>query len=382
MNDLQGNVWESDGYGTFTVHYTNGNTRVGIPAPNFNDPNLFPVAPSALPASTPTAPTPTPAPAPAPVASTPTPAATPAPAPASTPSTSNSLPSGGSFTDQYGRTIDGYYNLVTPQNPNGQWVPIPAGVSQPTGSAPLTPAGQGSAAPATSIGGVDISNLPPELQQTLQGVQTYLTKLQANGQIVNPNIQLTPEKLAEFTAQAQSEINPYYTTQLKLARSNLLTSAGYSANEVQQNEQQLAKQYNLNFKANASNEADRGFAQSGERIANERTLATDTQDQIDSARRQLSFNTGNAASNFAQQFGGTNVPNIQIGNSPSVSAGEPTLGGSSGTRSLYTLDPAIYDGLVGSQQYQQKADVANRVSQLTGAFNSNAALDQQRALTL
>ncbi len=235
---------------------------------------------------------------------------------------------------------------------------------------------------SNTIGGVDISNLPPELQQTLQGINAYLTKLQANGQIVNPNLDLTPEKLAEFTAQAQNEINPYYSNQLKLARENLLAGAGYSANEIAQNEQQLAKQYNLNFKQIGANAADQGFAQSGARVTAESDLATDTNNTIDAARRKLSFDTGQNERNFAQTYGGSNVPNLQIGGAPTATGGEPTLTGGTGSRSLYTLDPAIYDGLVGSQEYQQRADVKNRVSQLTGAFNSNAALTQQRALTL
>ncbi len=266
---------------------------------------------------------------------------------------------------------------------------VPGDATVPVRSGPVTsptPDTSPTTAPTSEnpkvIGGVDISNLPPELQQTLTGINDYLTKLQANGQIVNPNLELTPEKLAEFTAQAQGEINPYYSTQLKLARENLLATAGYSTNEIQQNEAKLAKQYGLQFKQIGASAADQGFAQSGARVIAEKDLATDTNNTIDAARRKLSFDTGQNESTFAQKYGGANVPDLQIGGAPAAVGSEPTLTGGTGTRSLYTLDPAIYDGLVGSNEYQQKADVSNRVSQLTGAFNANQALTQQRALTL
>lgn len=236
---------------------------------------------------------------------------------------------------------------------------------------------------ATTIGGIDISTLPPELQQTLKGINDYLTKLQQNGQVVNPNIEITPEKLAEFTAQAQGEISPYYANTLALARRNLLTNAGYSANEVAQNEAKLAKQYNIQFQQIGSNAADQGFAQSGARVRDEGNLAQSTQDIVDTNRRQLAFDTTNAATNFASNFGSGNLPQLTIGNSPYYTGGEPTPKSGSGDRSLYTLDPSIMDALkTGTQQYQQTADVNNRVSQLTNAFNSNAALNQLRSLTL
>lgn len=240
----------------------------------------------------------------------------------------------------------------------------------------------GSSGDSNVVGGVDISTLPPELQETLKGINTYLQKLTANGQVVNPNLELTPEKLAEFTAQAQNEINPYYATQLKLARENLLVGAGYSTKEIQENEQELAKKYNIAFKQVGANAADQGFAQSGARVVAENDLAAETQNTIDANRRRLSFDLGNSQRDFAQRYGATNVPDLQIGEAPTAYKGEPNLISGTGARSLYTLDPAIYDGLVGSQEYQQRADVTNRVSQLTGAFNANAALQQQRALTL
>lgn len=294
---------------------------------------------------------------------------------------------GQNVLSELGINPDNYVARETPlpgQQPPSGTTSYPTDTSGSVNSTPVDSGaqpGQASSSP-NIVGGVDVSTLPPELQQTLNGIQTYLAKLQANGQVVNPNLELTPEKLAEFTAQAQGEINPYYANQLKLARENLLAGAGYSANEIIENEKELGRKYNIAFTQIAESAADRGFALSGARVRDESNLATDTQNTIDANRRKLAFETGQNERTFAQAYGGSNIPDLQIGAAPTVSAGESRFTPGTGTRSLYTLDPAIYDSLVGSEEYKRRADVTNRVSQLTGAFNSNQALSQQRALTL
>lgn len=222
----------------------------------------------------------------------------------------------------------------------------------------------------------------PALDATLGSLEEYIKELEKRGQVLNPNIVLDAKTLAQFTKQAEQEINPYYAGQLKMARESLLNSAGFSRDEVLRTEQQLEQQYQQRFRETGESAADRGFALSGIRQREEGQLATDTQRVIDSNRRKLEFDTGNAARGFAQQYGTSNMPTLNIGATPSITGGENKFSTNPGTRSLYQLDPGVYQGLVGSQEFEQRGAVRNRASQLEEAFRSNQALQQARSLTL
>jgi hypothetical protein len=217
-----------------------------------------------------------------------------------------------------------------------------------------------------------------ELYGQLKG---YLDKLQANGQSVNPSIQITPEQIAAFTAQAQNEIAPYYANQLKVARQSLMQSLGYSTAQIQKQEEDLQKQYGNSLRTLAENSAENGFAQSGIRGRQQDDLATATQSSIDQARSALGNSASNAASQFAQTYGSSNLPSAPTLNSTRVLPGQSQFQ-SGGSNPLYTLSPEVYDGLTGTQQYQQTADINNRVSQLSGAANQSAVNTQLRSLTL
>lgn len=82
--------------------------------------------------------------------------------------------------------------------------PSPTGTVQPAGGS----SGPGSTTPA----GVpeSLANLPPEYQDLYLQLKGQLDQLKQRGQVINPNIEITPEKIAEFTKQAEAEIDPYY----------------------------------------------------------------------------------------------------------------------------------------------------------------------------
>lgn len=241
-------------------------------------------------------------------------------------------------------------------------------------------------APGTSQGQIgtnpDLSTLPPEFQKLYSQLETYLAELQKRGQVLNPNIELTPDKIAEFLTQAQGEIDPYYAGQLKMATDSLKSSVEYGKQNLLTNEQRTQTEYGTNLRTLGESAADRGFAQSGLRQRDERTLATDTQNSITDARNQFGYNAGNAARSFAQQYGSASLPSFNIGEAPTVSAGESGFSQSTRQLPLYQLSSDVYDGLVGSEQYNQRAAVKNRASDLESAFRSNQAVSQQRQLTL
>lgn len=219
------------------------------------------------------------------------------------------------------------------------------------------------------------------LEDTLyQQLATYLEDLKKRGQVLNPNIQITPEQAAQFTAQAQQEIDPYYATQLKLARESLLRSVGYSQTELDAKEKEIEQTYGTNLRKTGENFADQGFAQSGLRNRAEGQLATDTQNQIDSGRRALNFGAEGLAQGFAQQYGSRDLPSLSGSSAPTVQAGQSGFTRPSGQSSYYQLSPQIYDNLVGTKQFEQTGAVRSRASELESAFRTGQSLQEQRQL--
>ena len=236
----------------------------------------------------------------------------------------------------------------------------------------------------TNVGGVDISSLPPDQQGLLQQLQSFLTKLQQNGQTINPNIQITPEQTAQFLSQAKNEIDPYYQNQLKISQDQLNQYLGYNEQQVIQNETLAQINYQNTLRNFDQSYADQGFAQSGGRNLANTNLATQTQIGLDQSRQAFQNSAYNAASNFAQQFGSENLPGStqSITNEPRVISGSPNFLSDSNVSPVYSLSNNVYNGLTGSQQYQENVDVQNRANQLGQAYLQQQATQQQRSLTL
>lgn len=265
--------------------------------------------------------------------------------------------------------------------------PSPAGTTGTAGDG----SGSGSGTTGGGAGGGSGTGNPNDPSSGLTGdwkalydqLQGYLTKLQANGQSVNPSLTISPEDIAKFTAQAQNEINPYYASKLAQARQSLFQSLGYSTSQIQQQEKDLERQYGNKLNAMASNLADQGFAQSGIRTQQEGNLSNDTQSTIDQARASLSNSATNAAGQFASTYGTDNLPTAPtLGTTPRALPGQANFQTSNSTAPIYNLSPEVYNGLKGTEQSQQTADIQNRVSQLEGAQNQTAVNTQQRALTI
>lgn len=217
----------------------------------------------------------------------------------------------------------------------------------------------------------------------LKEMNSLLDEITKRGQAVNPNIEITPEKVAEFMKQAEGEINPYYGTQLKLAREGFLSSMGYDKDSIEQNEANLERKYSQAFRGIGESEAEAGFALSGRRQQAESDLDTDVNQQVSEGRRALGARETELARAFGQAYGGQALKDV---GAPTIS-GTPRFGGGAvnragGNQNLYQLSPDIYDQLVGSQEFARRGAVQSRASELESAFRQGRSIDQLRRLTI
>jgi len=227
------------------------------------------------------------------------------------------------------------------------------------------------------------SKLSPEYKLIVDESQKLLDELAKQGNTVNPNIEITPEKAAEFMQKAESEINPYYAGQLKLAKEDFLTSVGYDRDSILRLEQGYADQYKKGFKQIGETAADTGFALSGRRIGQETDIDTATNRQIQENRIGLQGRAGELMRTFQRQYAG--LPGFEAQTATIEKA--PTVGGgafntSTESTPLYNLDPSIYDKLIGEQEYLRRAATKTRQSELESAFREANSINTQRSLTL
>ncbi len=198
-------------------------------------------------------------------------------------------------------------------------------------------------------------SLDPTPQQTGDSGQTLLTVLeqfiqglQGSGLMLNPNVQITPEKILEFTQQASQEINPYFADQLKIHTDQFQREMGLAP-----------QQYERSLRDIGSSAAEQGMALSGRRQEKERLLTEGTQ-----------FQAGTQARQFAQQFGTSNLPTA------------PTLNAPDRQLPLYTLSDNVYKGLTGTEQFNERAAIKSRTSELESAFRQGQAVPTPRTISL
>lgn len=237
------------------------------------------------------------------------------------------------------------------------------------------------------------SQLIGEFRSIYDATKNMIDELNRRGQAVNPNVQITPERVAEFMKQAETgiseflpiaerEVLPYFQNQLKIAREDFLRNVGYSTDDVLRKEQELERVYGQRVRGVGEQTAEQGFAQSGARTRAEQELARGTQEDIAGQRRQLGFNVGTTARGFAQRFGANALPGLSLTEAPQAIAGQEGFQKGIGSRQLYELSPDVYDGLTGEQEFAQRGAVRQRASDLERSFRENEALRQQRQLTL
>jgi len=218
-----------------------------------------------------------------------------------------------------------------------------------------------------------------------EGIKPYFDMLVQQGKIINPQVDISEEQAAQFLSQAQKEISPYYDTQMKLAREGLLRIAGYTSDEIAQQEAQLERGYGRELRGMGETAAESGMALSGGRQLSEQELAQSTQETIDQNRKLAEYNMGSQARQFAGEWGGEALPAYSYGAAPKVQAGVSQFGRSLDTKPFYNISDSVYQGLVGSKQYEQKTAENLRQSELIGAERTrleNDALKKARTLSL
>jgi hypothetical protein len=220
------------------------------------------------------------------------------------------------------------------------------------------------------IGGEDI---PAPLQKILDVVQQQLDALVLQGKTPQPDIPITPEKAAEFLAQATREMDPFYQRLGDEAAADLKSSFSRRVALQQQGEQDLTRQYQEGYDQTAANAAETGQTFGGVRGRQERKLAEDANREDTRSREQLAFDVGQQVTAGARNLGstafGTKVGTTTIAGMPQFNAGQRDVQFGAADN-LYTLPTNVE----GELERQKRAAVEARKAELEAAYRGDRSL--------
>ncbi len=219
----------------------------------------------------------------------------------------------------------------------------------------------------------NFDRLAPEQQQYMLQLISLKQKNITAGAIVNPNVELEPDKMKEFLTQAQNDptIKSYYTEQIKSFSDDLTTSISRLQEDYKKSIDRGGEIFKQNLEGQAENEAQAGLSFSSGR--NERLKRTITNENygLTDASIGLARNIQDVGKQSERTIGSSSLGNLGLSyNAPNYQASEagytPT-----GTRSLFTPQ----GNLTGTLQAQRSVDEINRQNQLAAAENAKRTAD-------
>ena len=226
----------------------------------------------------------------------------------------------------------------------------------------------------TTSGGITINGQTyastgnPQLDALFNSLGGYLTSTLAAGQQINPNIQITPAMVTQFTQQAQTNIDPYYASQLTAIQGDLQSTLTNIAQTQAATNQQEGLNLQQNLAASRESSAGAGTAFSGGRNLGEQQEVQSEQSTLDLDALRAQSSAQSAVSSAAQQIGSSNLPSLATlygGTASGAGLGGVTTG------SALNIMPG-YTTTTGSLQYAQNTDIQNAV-----LAQENAAVAQQ-----
>lgn len=213
---------------------------------------------------------------------------------------------------------------------------------------------QPAAPPVPGVEGQFPTTGDPKLDAILAEMQKKVNDAQANGQMINPNIELTPAEIKKFLDQATSEIDPYYASQIAAIRKNL----DMSLDELQKSYDLQKQQNEADFKANLGVQqeqlADTGLAFSGARKQRENALVSDQNRMLEDKAASASSKAASAILDTETKIGSRNLANLQMPNLVQYEASTENGGRLKNKRSL---NFGTRGGQTGDVEYNRNRDI-------------------------
>lgn len=215
--------------------------------------------------------------------------------------------------------------------------------------------------------------LPQELQLPYLQMLQSLGKSIESGKVVNPDIEITTEKLKEFRDQAVTELDPYYQEQIGLIKKDLDTSLSRIGEDYTRNVGRSEEPFKETLANQAESEAQAGTAFSSERGNRERKLVLGQQNLIDDALRQSQRQVEDIGTTAERTIGSS-----ALGNLASTGLNQYGVSPTGFTQGARKIAFAPQGGLIGTLPKEREVAVQGRSSALEEVYRRNRILDLSR----
>lgn len=211
----------------------------------------------------------------------------------------------------------------------------------------------------------------PMLDSWIEALQKIVdSNLEAN-KIINPNITIDAITAQKFIDEAATQIDPYYSSQMKAAKSDLDVSFQELQKSYDQAKAEKEQQFKQSLGSQQEQEAGVGTIFSGGRTRREGEMAQAT-DRSLQALQDSTLSRGRTLGTSAERsigslgLTGISTPTIQGYKTSGLGAFVPTT-----SRSLYTPEM----GVMGSLEREQETAKQNRIADLRRNWISDQSLN-------
>lgn len=224
--------------------------------------------------------------------------------------------------------------------------------------------------PTSPLAGVDTTGWTQDMMDLFTELNDQIEGLIAQGNMVNPEIEIDEATLAGFLKQAQTELDPHFKELTEQVRGDLQRTLEFKTIQQQEREQALGRQYEKGITSIGEQAAERGLAYSGRRQLQETEFGQEAQRALTQGRRAFGFDATTLGQQAERLAGSTALSDMNfpsLSSLPTVGARQFQFGGD---------DSPVYQlsgGLMGEIQKQKEVAERLRASELESTYRARRA---------
>jgi len=220
---------------------------------------------------------------------------------------------------------------------------------------------------------VDMTGWTTDMVDVFTNLTDMLEAQIAQGNTVSPDIEIDEATVAGFLTQASNELDPYYTSMIESAKTDLANTMRYRQESFALGATQAERRYGEQLEDIGVGAAEKGLAFSGIRQRAEGDLAQGTREAREQARRDLIYQTTGSGIATERMLGSSALQDFgfpTIAGQPNIIAGQAGFN-RTGTTPLYQLS----GGITGELERERTTAESLRQSEIEQAYRANRAED-------
>jgi peptidoglycan hydrolase-like protein with peptidoglycan-binding domain len=212
---------------------------------------------------------------------------------------------------------------------------------------------------------------PDDLKSLFLQSARSLQKGIEDGKVINPNIEITPEKLKEFYTLATSELDPYYKEQMANYQEDLNTSISRLSEDYNKTIERTKDPFRKTLETQAGTEAEQGTVYSSGRQDRLSETVNQQQQQLSDVFTAAQRKTQDLGTNYERQMGSSAARSLNL---PGITSFNATETGITPGQQSIGFTPSG-NSLIGTLPGQREVAIRTRASGLEKDYRSNRILN-------